>query len=98
MLRTKCECHVVEGMNPTTQTKKKNDMYSIAEKTAQTGSVISRDNSRLWLRADGETTPASDEAAQFEFLDDAEKAATEAGLDVGENGWWVIVDLDEEEE
>lgn len=64
--------------------------YAIAEKRAAVGSLISRDNYRLWLRASGETTPAEDEAAVFGTRAEAAEFAEAAGIELGKTSWWKI--------
>jgi hypothetical protein len=68
-------------------------MYAIAERRATIGSVISRDNSRLWikrLRDDGTpvTTPASDEAMSWDTRRQANIVARQMG------DWWTVVKVD----
>jgi hypothetical protein len=67
-------------------------MFAVCEKNATVGAVRSADNSRLWLsdRRAGHTTPASDEAAEFETRKEAEAAAAAAGL--GDS--WEVVEID----
>lgn len=72
-------------------------MYAIAERKGQVGQERSYDNSRLWLRADGSTTPASNEADEWNTVFEAEAVAAENGLEISANSWWCIVDMGNEE-
>jgi hypothetical protein len=72
-------------------------MYAICERHGTVGSVVSRDNCCYWLDGRGKTTPCSDMAAVYETLEEAEAAAAEAGITLGEGSWWTVVDMDEDE-
>jgi hypothetical protein len=73
-------------------------MYAVAESRATVGSVISRDNCQLWVKAIRDdhllvdTTPASDEAMQFEEFSEASELVDRLG------DWWAVVDLEDEDD
>jgi len=65
-------------------------MYAIREKWETVGSILSRDNGRLWhsgIRPG--TTPASDEAAEYETRAEAEAVMVSEGY--GDR--WEIVEV-----
>lgn len=66
-------------------------MWAICEKTATVGSVASRDNGRLWYSELRGTTPASNEATQYDTKELADQIIDAESL--GDR--WVAVEVGE---